>query len=110
MAATSVVSAAATSAAPAPVLAPNKPKGKFLCAWLFARPKHGLPDPRRQQWNIEHVAPVGALLLTQQIKQKRRETAPLQGGGDLNVTRTEAARSAAMRENHQAPSPLGKDK
>ena len=87
-------SAAAASAAAAPVLAPKYPNlGPPL------EPFGGLDQTPGEQIDVEHVPSVRLFPEGQQIEQERRQTGLSQLGSDIRVPRAVAA----------APAPMGED-
>ena len=96
--------AAATSAAPAPVLAPKYPIGRCGRLRRGQAPIRGERQARGEQRDVEHVGAVAFFVGGQEVEQQRRQAGLAQRGGDPVVARAQPAAAAAMREDDQ---PLG---
>ena len=73
--------------------------GQVLQTCIAAHRIDGFRHPPGQQRDVKHIAPIRSLSLGQQVEQERGETVPIESGRHQSIARTEAARSAPMRED-----------
>ena len=62
---------------------------------------HDIHEPPREQRYIEDVGPVALFIHGEQIEQQGRHPATVERLGNGDISRTEPARSAAMRKDDQ---------
>ena len=68
---------------------------------------HRRKQPVGQQSDVKHVGPVGLLLRRQQVEQQSADPSIVELGGDERVAWAEAARAAAVREEHESAGRFG---
>ena len=90
------------SAAAAPVLAPNRPRGRLLIDGSWPEIQRTASTKRSaSRENIEDIAAISFVLRAQQIKQKRAKATLVQSRRNGHVARAVTARAAAVGKGDQ---------